>query len=185
MRPERADGASHTANAVGSSSAAPITDDARLSRSELLDPLATHELTNRACPCTPFAKLLTLPLPVFFTHCNPHRLVLHKPSFSAALMHNNVPEYLVLIACATAAPLSKTFGSQASLARLAGVPFAQAAVAIMFDESGRLLSAPSLATAQALCLLEMHEIAASHSWTKNFRYFGASHRRRRSGPRRR
>lgn len=42
----------------------------------------------------------------------------------------------------------------------------------MFDASGRLLSEPSLATAQALCLLEMHEVAASHSWTKHYRYFG-------------
>ncbi|KAH9945716.1 hypothetical protein B0H21DRAFT_743677 [Amylocystis lapponica] len=154
-RPERAEGAAGTANAVGSASTTvPTADDVHVPRCELLDPLTTHELTN-----------------LFFAHCNPHRLVLHKPSFSAAMSHNRVPEYLVLVVCATAAPMSKTIGSQASLARLGGVPFAQEAVSIMFDASGRLLSEPSLATAQALCLLEMHEIAASHSWTKHFRYF--------------
>lgn len=43
---------------------------------------------------------------------------------------------------------------------------------MMFDASGRLLAEPTLATAQCLVLLELHEIAASHSWTKRYRYFG-------------
>lgn len=111
--------------------------------------------------------------PVFFAHCNPHRLILHKPSFSAALNHSRVPEYLVLAICAVAAPLSKSISAQASIARVAGVPFYQDAVKIMFDNAGRLLSEPTLETAQALCLMEMHEIAASHSWTKHNKYFGA------------
>ncbi|GBE86576.1 hypothetical protein SCP_0904550 [Sparassis crispa] len=124
--------------------------------SKLLDPATTYELVN-----------------LFFAHCNPHRLIIHKPSFSASLSHNRLPEYLVLAVCATAAPLSKTFCAQSSPnpGRLAGVPFFREAVAIMFDSAGRLLSAPCLATAQALCLLEMHEVAASHSWTKTYRYF--------------
>ncbi|KAH9839837.1 uncharacterized protein C8Q71DRAFT_830386 [Rhodofomes roseus] len=123
-------------------------------RSKLLDPDTTHELVN-----------------LFFAHCNPHRLILHKPSFSAALSHNRVPEYLVLALCAVAAPLSKSIAAQASIARVAGVPFYQDAVRIMFDNAGRLLSEPTLETAQALCLMEMHEIAASHSWTKHNKYF--------------
>lgn len=109
---------------------------------------------------------------MFFAHCNPHRLIIHKPSFSAALSHDKVPSYLILAVCALAAPWSKEITSRAPMPRLAGVPFFQEAVSIMFDSSGRLLSEPSLATAQALCLLEMHEVAASHSWTKHYRYFG-------------
>lgn len=70
--------------------------------------------------------------------------------------------------------MSKSLGARAPLPRLAGVPFFQEAVALMFDSSGRLLSEPSLATAQCLVLLELHEIAASHSWTKHYRYFGES-----------
>lgn len=115
------------------------------------------------------------PHSVFFTHCNPSRLIIHKPSFSAALAHEQVPSYLLLAICANAAPLSKEHGVKSSPPRLAGVPFFQEAVSIMFDASGRLLAEPSLCTAQALCLLEMHEVAASHSWTKHYRYFGKNH----------
>lgn len=111
---------------------------------------------------------------VFFAHCNPQRLIIHKPSFCAALSLNKVPPYLILAVCALAAPMSKSLGARAPLPRLAGVPFFQEAVALMFDSSGRLLSEPSLATAQCLVLLELHEIAASHSWTKHYRYFGES-----------
>ncbi|OBZ73774.1 hypothetical protein A0H81_06057 [Grifola frondosa] len=120
----------------------------------LLDPTTTHELVN-----------------LFFAHCNPQRMIIHKPSFSAALSHNTVPSHLVLAVCALAAPLSKTVSALSSPARLAGVPFFQKAVSLMFDSEGHLLSEPSLTTAQSLCLLEMHEIAASHSWTRQFRYF--------------
>lgn len=123
-------------------------------QSKLLDRDTTHELVN-----------------LFFAHCNPHRMIFHKPSFSAELSHNRLPEYLVLVVCAVAAPLSKSVSSTASIARLAGVPFYEEAVSIMFDNAGRLLSEPCLATAQALCLMEMHEVAASHSWTKHYKYF--------------
>ncbi|KAI8996568.1 hypothetical protein BD414DRAFT_455429 [Trametes punicea] len=122
--------------------------------SSLLDPATTHELVN-----------------IFFAHCNPQRMIIHKPSFSANLSLNKVPTYLLLAVCALAAPLHKTVASKASHARLAGVPFFQEALSLMFDHSGRLLCEPSVSTAQALCLLEMHEVAASHSWTRHFRYF--------------
>ncbi|OCH93645.1 hypothetical protein OBBRIDRAFT_885316 [Obba rivulosa] len=108
---------------------------------------------------------------LFFAHCNPQRLILHKPSFSAALSHDLVPNYLILAICAVAAPLSKNLETNEPYPRRAGVPFFDQAVKIMFDNGGRLLSVPCLATAQALCLLEMHEVAASHSWTKHYRYF--------------
>ena len=102
-------------------------------------------------------------------------MIIHKPSFSADLGMSKLPPYLLLAVCAVAAPLSKSKSvlSKASHPRLAGVPFFQDALALMFDNSGRLLCEPSVSTAQALCLLEMHEIAASHSWTSHFRYFGA------------
>lgn len=109
---------------------------------------------------------------VFFTHNNPGRMIIHKPSFSAALTHEQLPSYLVLAVCANAAPYSKDATAKAPTQRLAGVPFFQEAVSIMFDASGRLLAEPNLATAQALCLLELHEVSASHSWTKHYRYFG-------------
>ena len=100
-------------------------------------------------------------------------MIIHKPSFSADLTLSKIPPYLVLAVCAVAAPLSKAVASKAAHPRLAGVPFFQQALSLMFDNSGRLLCEPTDSTAQALCLLEMHEIAASHSWTRHFRYFGA------------
>ncbi|KAH9847279.1 hypothetical protein C2E23DRAFT_863425 [Lenzites betulinus] len=113
--------------------------------SALLDPATTHELVNTD----------DTPQAVFFR----------------ALSLNKVPLHLVLTVCALAAPLSKSVAAKASHARLAGVPFFQEALSLMFDNSGRLLCEPSVSTAQALCLLEMHEVAASHSWTRHYRYF--------------
>ena len=99
-------------------------------------------------------------------------MIIHKPSFSAALTHEQLPSYLVLAICANAAPHSKDIAAKAPVPRLAGVPFFQEAVSVMFDASGRLLAEPNIETAQALCLLELHEVSASHSWTKHYRYFG-------------
>jgi hypothetical protein len=50
-------------------------------------------------------------------------------------------------------------------------PFAQEAASMMFDDSGRLVCEPSLATAQALCLLQMHEWVSQRLWST--RYHGA------------
>ncbi len=71
--------------------------------------------------------------------------------------------------------VSKSIANAASHPRLAGVPVFQNDLALMFDNSGRLLSAPTVSTAQAVCLFGMHETAASHSWTRHFHYFGMSH----------
>lgn len=68
--------------------------------------------------------------------------------------------------------MSKSLGARAPIPRLAGVPFFQEAIAMMFDASGRMLAEPTLATAQCLVLLELHEVAASHSWAKRYKYFG-------------
>ncbi|TFK32774.1 fungal-specific transcription factor domain-containing protein [Crucibulum laeve] len=105
-----------------------------------LDPSLTRELTN-----------------LFFTHCNPARAIVHKPAFAAALSHNGVPDYLLHAVCALAAPLSKQPRIRTTPSRFAGKPFAQEALSIMFDGAGRLKAEKTLATAQALCLLQMHD----------------------------
>ncbi|KAF8636421.1 hypothetical protein AX17_003603 [Amanita inopinata Kibby_2008] len=119
-----------------------------------LDHLLTRELTN-----------------LFFTHCHPARTIIHKPSFSTALSHNQVPLYLIHAICALAAPLSKQPRIRTSPPRFAGKPFAQEALSIMFDGAGRLVCELNLATAQALCLLQIHDIITKDknmSW--NTRY---------------
>ncbi|KAL1745871.1 fungal-specific transcription factor domain-containing protein [Schizophyllum fasciatum] len=107
---------------------------------------------------------------LFFTHCHPARIIFHKPTFSAALTHGVVPPYLVFAMCALAAPLSKQPALRTNPARFAGRPFAQEALSLMFDGAGRLMCEPSLATAQALCLLQIHDtrIGGPTSW--NMRY---------------
>lgn len=105
---------------------------------------------------------------VFFTHRHPQRIIIHKPSFSAALSHNRVPAYLLHAVCALAAPFSKQPRIRTQPARIAGQPFAQAAAALMFDNVGRLICEPNLATAQALCLLQVHETIAKPSWTSRY-----------------
>jgi hypothetical protein len=94
------------------------------------------------------------------------------PSFIAALSRSAVPSYLILAICAAAAPFSKSSQVKMSSPRLAGTRFFQDAVKLMFDPSGRLIREPDLATVQALCLLECHEVNAQYSWTKCFRYNG-------------
>ncbi|KAL0953614.1 hypothetical protein HGRIS_004821 [Hohenbuehelia grisea] len=106
-----------------------------------LDHGLTRELTN-----------------LFFTHCHPSRAIIHKPSFTTALSHNRVPAYLLHAVCALAAPLSKQPRIRTNPARNAGRRFALEALSLMFDGAGRLVVEPNLATAQALCLLQMHEV---------------------------
>ncbi|KZT10066.1 uncharacterized protein LAESUDRAFT_645649 [Laetiporus sulphureus 93-53] len=154
VKKSRAAGSS-TTSPTSTSASSPTLEQVTPPRSQLLsEPDTTNELVN-----------------LFFGHCNPHRMILHKPSFSSALSHYALPEYLVLAVCAVAAPLHKSVSARAAHARIAGVPFYNEAVALMFDNAGRLLSEPTVATAQALCLMEMHEVAASHSWTKHYKYF--------------
>ena len=111
--------------------------------------------------------------PVFFTHCHPARLIFHKPTFTAALTHGVVPPYLVFAMCALAAPLSKQPRLRTSPARYAGRPFAQEALSLMFDGAGRLVCEPSLAVAQALCLLQIHDTRVGGATAWNMRYHGA------------
>ncbi|TFK71646.1 hypothetical protein BDN72DRAFT_764612 [Pluteus cervinus] len=106
-----------------------------------LDHALTRELTN-----------------LFFTHCHPARAIMHKPTFTAALSHNRVPTYLLHAVCALAAPLSKQPRIRTNPPRFAGKQFAQEALSLMFDGAGRLVCKKDLATAQALCLLQVHDI---------------------------
>ncbi|KXN86586.1 hypothetical protein AN958_09890 [Leucoagaricus sp. SymC.cos] len=106
-----------------------------------LDHALTRELTN-----------------LFFTHCHPARVVIHKPSFSNALSHNRVPKHLLYAVCALAAPVSKQPRIRTTPSRYAGKPFAQEALSLMFDGAGRLVCEPDLATAQALAILLMHDV---------------------------
>ncbi|KAF8963423.1 fungal-specific transcription factor domain-containing protein [Flammula alnicola] len=118
-----------------------------------LDPCLTRELTN-----------------LFFTHCHPARIVIHKPTFSSSLSHNRVPSHLLLAVCALAAPLSKQPHLRTTPARFAGRPFAQEALSQMFDGAGRLVVEPDLAAAQALCILQMHDILTkdANCWSSRF-----------------
>ncbi|KAF5335977.1 hypothetical protein D9611_006287 [Ephemerocybe angulata] len=111
-----------------------------------LDHGLTRELTN-----------------LFFAHCHPARAIIHKPTFAANLSHNRVPSYLLHAVCALAAPLSKQPRIRTNPARFAGKPFAQEALSLMFDGAGRLICEPNLAAAQALCLLQMHDILTKES----------------------
>ncbi|KAF9461199.1 fungal-specific transcription factor domain-containing protein [Collybia nuda] len=120
-----------------------------------LDHSLTRELTN-----------------LFFTHCHPARAIIHKPTFSASLAHNRVPLHLLHAVCALAAPLSKQPRLRTSPTRNAGKRFAQEALSLMFDGAGRLMCERNLATAQALCLLQIHEVSTKDKnifW--NSRYY--------------
>ncbi|KAF7356708.1 hypothetical protein MVEN_01005500 [Mycena venus] len=129
-----------------SSDSAPARDDGAQDRVAplVLDHALTRELTN-----------------LFFTHCHPVRAVIHKPSFSASLSHNRVPSHLLFAICALAAPLSRQPRIRSTAPpRLSGRPFAHEAVSQMFDGSGHLICDPNLFTAQALCLLMVHDLVA-------------------------
>ncbi|KAF8909396.1 fungal-specific transcription factor domain-containing protein [Gymnopilus junonius] len=119
-----------------------------------LDPSLTRELTN-----------------LFFAHCHPARAVIHKPTFASSLSHNRVPSHLLLAVCALAAPLSKQPRIRTTPSRFAGKTFALEALSQMFDGAGRLVVEPDLATAQALCILQMHDILTNERnsvWSSRF-----------------
>ncbi|PPQ68586.1 hypothetical protein CVT25_005429 [Psilocybe cyanescens] len=119
-----------------------------------LDPALKRELTN-----------------LFFAHCHPARAIIHKPTFSTSLSLNRVPSHLLLAVCALAAPLSKQPTIRTTPSRFAGKPFANEAISKMFDAQGRLIVLKDLATAQALCILQMHEILTNERntlWDSRF-----------------
>ncbi|KAK0193873.1 hypothetical protein F5146DRAFT_1032915 [Armillaria mellea] len=108
---------------------------------ETLDPLMTRELTN-----------------LFFTHCHPAMTIIHKPTFTSSLSHNQIPPYLLHAVSAVAAPHSKQTSLKTAPQRHAGRRFADAAISLMFDSGGRLTASATVQTAQALCLLYFYEV---------------------------
>ncbi|THU99171.1 hypothetical protein K435DRAFT_964622 [Dendrothele bispora CBS 962.96] len=107
-----------------------------------LEPSLTRELTN-----------------LFLTHDHPALSIIHKPSFTNALSLNQVPLHLLYAMCAMAARHSKQ--PSISTGRFSGRQFAEEAVRLMFDDGhgeGRLIVPPTYQTAQALCILMIHEI---------------------------
>ena len=100
-------------------------------------------------------------LSVFFTHCYPARAIIHKPSFSNALSLHSVPQHLLYAVCALATPLSKQLRVRTNPSRFARILFAQEALLLMFDGTGRLVCEADMAIAQALALLLMHDDAVT------------------------
>lgn len=99
-------------------------------------------------------------------------MLIHKPSFMAALSQNRVASHLILAMCAMSAPFCQSPQVKSQPPRLAGIKFYEDALNILFDSSGRLICEPNLQTVQSLCLLEMHDVVAQYSWTKCYRYLG-------------
>jgi hypothetical protein len=99
-------------------------------------------------------------------------MMIHKPTFMAALSQNRVPSHLILAMCAMSAPLCQSPQVKSQPPRLAGIKFYEGALDILFDSSGRLICEANLQTVQTLCLLEMHDVVAKYSWTKSYRYLG-------------
>ncbi|OJA10679.1 hypothetical protein AZE42_01044 [Rhizopogon vesiculosus] len=107
---------------------------------------------------------LVYPGAVFFAHRQPQRMVIHEPSFHHALAHGLVPPYLLLAICAVAAPLSQRSSFKEARSRFAGEVFFQEAMSLMFDKDHNLVCGKTLATAQALILLQLHDRMAKSSW---------------------
>src|SRR6267154_3488459 len=91
-------------------------------------------------------------------------MIIHEPSFHHALSHGLIPFYLLLSICAVAAPLSLRSCYKEGRSRFAGEVFFQEAMSLMFDKDQNLVCEKTLATAQALCLLQLHDRMAKSSW---------------------
>ncbi|KAF8845139.1 hypothetical protein BDN67DRAFT_993825 [Paxillus ammoniavirescens] len=101
---------------------------------------------------------------LFFAYRQPQRMVIHEPTFLAALSLGTVPQHLLLAVCAVAAPLSKQPRLKTSPCRYAGEVFAQEAISLMFDKNKQLVCEENLATAQALLLLQLHDRMGKSLW---------------------
>ncbi|KAI6149823.1 fungal-specific transcription factor domain-containing protein [Pisolithus tinctorius] len=105
---------------------------------------------------------------LFFTYRQPHRMIIHQPTFLADLSRQAVPPHLLLAVCAVGASLSKQPCLRTSPGRNAGEHFAQEAAALMFDENRNLTCEHNLATAQALCLLQLHDRMGKSLWAAQY-----------------
>lgn len=95
-------------------------------------------------------------------------MIIHQPSFLAALSHGAVPQHLLLAVCAVAAPLSKQPRLRISPRRYAGEMFAKEALSLMFDQDHQLVCEHNLATAQALLLLQLYDRMGRSLWTGQY-----------------
>ncbi|KAI6044313.1 fungal-specific transcription factor domain-containing protein [Pisolithus marmoratus] len=105
---------------------------------------------------------------LFFTYRQPYRMIIHQPTFLADLSRRAVPAHLLLAVCAVGASLSKQPSLRTFPGRYAGEPFAQEAAALMFDENRNLTCEHNLATAQALCLLQLHDRMGKSLWVAQY-----------------
>ncbi|KAG9093471.1 hypothetical protein FS749_014323 [Ceratobasidium sp. UAMH 11750] len=94
---------------------------------------------------------------LFFANQHPANLMLHRPTFIAALSRGQVPMPLLNSIFALAAPYSAQPALRTAPSWHAGERFAKAAAGELFDQHGQLALRPDLAAAQALCLLMLHE----------------------------
>ncbi|KAG2157841.1 fungal-specific transcription factor domain-containing protein [Suillus bovinus] len=108
---------------------------------------------------------------LFFADRQPQRMIIHEPSFHHALSHGLVPPHLLLSVCALAAPLSQRPCFKERGSRFAGEVFFQEAMSLMFDKDQNLICERNLATAQALCLLQLHDRMAKSSWRGNYHVY--------------
>ncbi|KAF8605952.1 hypothetical protein BDV93DRAFT_521291 [Ceratobasidium sp. AG-I] len=128
---------------LGLKIASPRTSSGRLSGDKNaldLDPYLARELVH-----------------LFFNNFHPANLMLHRPTFMAALSRGQVPMPLLNSIFALAAPYSPQPAFRTNPSWHAGERFAQAATAELFDQHAQLALRPDLAAAQALCLLMLHE----------------------------
>lgn len=94
---------------------------------------------------------------VFFTHCHPHRLIVHSASFHADLCRGRVPSYLLNAICAVSAPLSQNPLVRVSPIRESGRKFVETALAELFDSEGQL-KVTGVDVAQTLVLIQTYNV---------------------------
>lgn len=98
-------------------------------------------------------------------------MIFRPATFFDDLYNDRVPSYLVDAICALAAPLSKNPLLDARLNREAGNPFADAALAALFDSQDRL-KANGVEAAQALVLIQSHKILSRGCMSGDLLYYG-------------
>lgn len=100
--------------------------------------------------------------------------MIHMPTFMSGHGFDHIPPYLVNAVCAVAAPICRLFQTRETPVRYAGQPFAKVALSALFDADRNLVAPFSLATAQALCLLQAHKIYVDSAMDGDFQFFGTA-----------
>lgn len=108
---------------------------------------------------------------MFFTHCHPHRLIIHSASFHTDLCRGRISPYLLNAICAVAAPLSQNPLVRETPVRQSGEKFANAALASLFDADGRLIRT-DVEAAQALALVQTYNVYKESSMQSDLQLYG-------------